>query len=102
MKSSVSTYFTIGDCWCAVVLEQNIENQNYNHIALDVAPDDFDRVVQNLQSKGIVEWKENNTEGDSFYFLDPSGNKFEIHSSSLQQRIQEGKTNWGDEVIWYV
>jgi hypothetical protein len=47
-------------------------------------------------------WKENETEGDSFYFLDPSGNKFELHYSSLRNRIEDGKANWGSEVTWYV
>jgi catechol 2,3-dioxygenase-like lactoylglutathione lyase family enzyme len=102
MKSNKSAYFLVGSCWCAIVLGECKTENSYNHLAFDVLPEEFNFCVQKLKNAGVVEWKKNNTEGDSFYFLDPSGNKFELHSSTLKNRINEGKANWGSTVTWFV
>ena len=102
MKSDKSAYFLAGSCWCAIVEGTCSVNNSYNHLAFDVLPEDFNAIVEKLKLADVVEWKKNDTEGNSFYFLDPSGNKFEVHSSTLQARITEGKANWGSSVTWFV
>ena len=49
-----------------------------------------------------MEWQQNKTEGDSLYILDDSGNKLEIHFSTLGNRIKHGKKNWSKDVEWFV
>jgi len=93
MKSSMSAYLECGKIWIALV-EEKIEysmNEKYNHIAFSVKRKDYCKVVENLKRYGVREWQSNRTEGESFYFLDPSSNKLEIHYSSLDSRINEIK-----------
>lgn len=103
MKSHFSAYLTINNIWIALQEEMDIDHNanTYSHIALNVDKTDYDIVVQILKQHNVIEWKSNDTEGDSFYFLDPSGNKFEIHYSNLKNRIEYGKSNW-DKVEWFV
>lgn len=101
MKCAWSAYFMAGDVWVAVVQGDRRDDERYDHIAFHVDPDDYVDLVARLRAAGAEEWKDNETEGDSFYFLDPSDNKFEIHFSDIEARIEDGKANWGDSVTWY-
>ena len=102
MKSSFSAYLLLSDLWIALQ-EEKVERSNntYSHIALNVKKDDYISMVEKLKEFNVIEWKKNDTEGDSFYFLDPSGNKFELHYSDLNSRINHGKRNWKN-VEWFV
>ena len=42
------------------------------------------------------------TEGTSYYFVDPNGHKIEMHASDLATRIATAKQTWGDAVHWFV
>jgi catechol 2,3-dioxygenase-like lactoylglutathione lyase family enzyme len=101
MKSNRSAYLLAGDVWIAVVKGEMRDDSRYDHIAFEINKTDYSIQVSKLVKLGVKQWKENETEGDSFYFLDPSGNKFELHYSDLDARIQDGKANWGNDVIWY-
>lgn len=101
MRSEFSAYFTVNNIWFAIV-KNDIKNNHsrYDHIALYV--DDLEKTKQQLIDAGIETWKENESEGDSFYFLDWSGNKFELHNNTLEQRIEYGKAHWDNNtIIWY-
>lgn len=101
MKSTKSAYFQAGTTWLAVVKGPKREDDRYDHLAFHVEEDDYDAMVDALLQHGVEQWQKNESEGNSFYFLDPSGNRFEIHSSDLAARIREGKKTWGDLVVWY-
>lgn len=78
-----------------------------NHItwsvddALDLGKGDYDLAVAKLRRHRVIELQENVSEGESFYFLDPSGNKLELHCSTLEARIEDGKRKWHD-AEWYI
>lgn len=101
MKSEWSAYFTAGHIWLAVVKGEPRDDVHYDHIAFQVDKANYDHLVEALLAYGVRSWKDNETEGKSFYFLDPSGNKFELHYSGLDARIEDGKKNWDDTVTWY-
>jgi catechol 2,3-dioxygenase-like lactoylglutathione lyase family enzyme len=102
MRSEFSAYFQAGPTWIALVQGDTPAPQGYGHIAFEVSSQDFARVKGRLQEAGCHPWQENKSEGDSFYFTDPSGNKLEIHSGSLESRIAQGKAEWTNPVTWFV
>jgi len=102
MKSEISAYFRCGTLWIAAVKEELYERKGYGHIAFSVDKTDFAKLVEKIKTCNLAEWQENVTEGDSFYFLDPSGNKMEIHCGTLGSRVKHGKETWGGNIQWYI
>lgn len=102
MKSPISFYLDCQGLWLAFVQQEKVESRGYAHLAFFVTEAELGRLKRKLLAYGSVEWQANRTEGDSFYFTDPSGNKLELHATTLADRIEYGKTHWGSEVEWYV
>ena len=102
MKSKTSAYFLAGEVWIAIVKGTSRNDNRYDHIAFQISESKYHDLCAALKKAGCPEWQNNKSEGDSFYFLDPSGNKFEIHFSTLQNRVREGKANWSGNVEWYI
>ena len=42
-----------------------------------------------LLEAGVTEWRQNKSEGDSFYFLDPDGHQLEAHVGNLASRLTQ-------------
>lgn len=61
---------------------------DYTHYAFTVDADDFTALVMRLRSAEVLEWRDNRSEGASFYFLDPDGHKLEAHVGDLASRLQ--------------
>ncbi|PVZ59864.1 fosfomycin resistance glutathione transferase [Pseudomonas sp. B1(2018)] len=60
---------------------------DYTHYAFSLDAADFPRFVEHLRSAGVQEWRDNRSEGASFYFLDPDGHKLEAHVGDLASRL---------------
>ena len=83
-------YLEAGDMWICLSLDKNARNDvhaDYTHIAFDVSVEDFENMKIQLQNNAVIKWKENSSEGQSFYFLDPDGHKLEIHVGNLETRL---------------
>ena len=104
-KSPISAYLLAGQTWIALIHDDS-ENlkplKEYSHIAFNVTLENFENMKERIMESGAVEWSENSTEGESFYFLDPNGHKLEIHCTDLNARIDYGKKHWGEETTWFV
>ncbi|KFF43498.1 glutathione transferase [Pseudomonas sp. BRG-100] len=61
---------------------------DYTHYAFTVDAADFTALVERLRAAGVQEWRDNRSEGVSFYFLDPDGHKLEVHVGDLASRLQ--------------
>lgn len=61
---------------------------DYTHYAFTVAAAQFSGVVDRLRAADVREWRDNLSEGASFYFLDPDGHKLEAHVGDLASRLQ--------------
>ena len=65
----------------------------YTHFAFTVDQSEFAKVSKKLNENEIKIWKENKSEGDSIYFLDPDGHKLEIHVGNRKSRLASVKKN---------
>lgn len=81
-------YFSCGELWlCLSVDAQVSEKSDYTHYAFSVSAEDFAPTVSALAAQGAKVWKDNKSEGASWYFLDPDGHKLELHVGDLAQRL---------------
>jgi len=83
-------YLTLGGLWLCLVHDVQVRTGplgEYTHIALSVAPEDFDAFSRKVAQGAHPTWKENASEGESIYLLDPDGHKLEVHAGSLVSRL---------------
>lgn len=85
-------YLSCGDLWLCLSLDVQRhyiapQESDYTHYAFSLDHNDFAAFVARLADAGVTSWKENKSEGESFYFLDPDGHKLEAHVGSLAQRL---------------
>jgi catechol 2,3-dioxygenase-like lactoylglutathione lyase family enzyme len=86
-------YFLAGDIWLALIHDgKRTPNPqpDYTHYAWSVTPADFESVKARILASGATVWQPDTSEGQSLYFLDPSGHKLEIHASDLAARLAYG------------
>ena len=94
-------YLSLGDLWLCLSCDTATPSQDYSHIALDCAADNFNTIAAHLRAANVIEWKKNTSEGDSLYFLDPDGHKLEIHCGNLHSRLQSLKESPNTDLIWF-
>jgi catechol 2,3-dioxygenase-like lactoylglutathione lyase family enzyme len=103
MKSTRSAYFYAGKTWIALDKRERYESsENYAHICFNIPKKYFKMFVEGIRRDDIKEWQQNETEGNSLYILDDSGNKLEIHCSTLRERIKYGKTHYDKGTQWFL
>jgi len=94
-------YFTAGDLWYCLTVDDPCEKEDYTHIAFTVDQEEFQSFCEYLIGKGVVQWKDNSSEGDSMYFLDPDGHKLEIHVGNLQTRLKSVREKPYTRTQWH-
>lgn len=102
-RKNKSAYFLAGDNWIVLVQakEPNEVFTSNAHLAFSITLQNFIILSQQIRNSGAKIWQENSSPGESLYFLDPSGNKLEIHCGDWKSRIQWLKENPTDEVELY-
>ena len=82
-------YLTIGDCWICLSLDPTSSpSKGYSHVAFSIDAQSFSSFQQALFEQGVEIWKQNASEGDSVYFVDPDGHRMEAHVGDLQSRLK--------------
>jgi catechol 2,3-dioxygenase-like lactoylglutathione lyase family enzyme len=85
-------YLSLGELWLCLSLDSLKAERvasDYTHYAFNIAQDNFGTFLQRLREHGVTEWRQNRSEGDSLYFLDPDGHKLEAHVGDLDSRLAQ-------------
>jgi catechol 2,3-dioxygenase-like lactoylglutathione lyase family enzyme len=85
-------YLSLGDLWLCLSLDSLKPEgpaPEYTHYAFSIAKDRLDTLRERLRGLGVAEWRQNRSEGDSLYFLDPDGHKLEAHVGDLRSRLAQ-------------
>lgn len=83
-------YLLAGDDWICLSLDAQTRDgplPEYTHLALSVEATAFHACAEAIRSHGASCWRENRSEGNSLYFLDPDGHKLELHAGDLRSRL---------------
>ncbi len=84
-------FFIIGGIWVAIMEGAALPEKTYNHIAFKISDDDFDDYAKRVRSMK-VELRESRSrvdgEGRSLYFYDYDNHLFELHTGTLEQRLE--------------
>jgi len=90
MKHSNGAYLLAGDLWFCLDVDQTTrasELPEYTHFAFSVKQENFATLSEKIKAQQTKIWKDNKSEGDSLYFLDPDGHKLEIHVGNWKARL---------------
>jgi len=84
-------FFLLGGIWLAAMEGDPPSRQTYQHVAFKVSEADLPSYAANLQAMG-VEIKPSRSridgEGRSLYFFDFDNHLFELHTGTLEQRLE--------------
>lgn len=99
-------YVSCGDLWLCLSVDISRQHlapseTDYTHYAFSISESNFALLVNKLKENEVVVWKENKSEGDSFYFLDPDGHKLELHVGDLTQRLKSCQSSPYDGMEFY-
>ncbi|RON55117.1 fosfomycin resistance glutathione transferase [Pseudomonas frederiksbergensis] len=88
---NTGAYLSLPGLWLCLSLDPLRQSEpvaDYTHYAFTVSAADFAVFVEKLRSAKVQEWRDNRSEGASFYFLDPDGHKLEVHVGDLASRLK--------------
>ncbi len=81
-------YLSCGDLWLCLSRDTARPARDYTHVAFTIDQADMAAWKVKLAEAAIPLWKENVSEGDSIYFLDPDGHRCELHVGNLESRLE--------------
>lgn len=88
-------FFLVGEgeatLWIATMEGEPLPSRSYNHIAFKIAEENYDDCLERIRALGL-ELRESRPrvsgEGRSIYFHDHDNHLFELHTGTLQERLQ--------------
>ncbi len=100
-------FFLIGEgenpVWVATMKGEPLPSRSYNHVAFKIDDADYDACLARVTSLGL-DIREGRTrvagEGRSIYFYDDDNHMFELHTGTLDQRLERYAQGKGDEGRW--
>ncbi|MFC4170942.1 FosX/FosE/FosI family fosfomycin resistance hydrolase [Microvirga sp. GCM10011540] len=84
-------FFVAGGQWIAVMEGESLPTRTYNHIAFKVAPDALDEYRRRIEALGLSIRESRPRvagEGRSLYFYDDDNHLFELHTGTLEERLE--------------
>jgi catechol 2,3-dioxygenase-like lactoylglutathione lyase family enzyme len=84
-------FFVVGGHWIAVMEGESLPSRTYNHVAFKIAPAAIDDYRARIERLGL-ELREARPrvegEGHSLYFYDHDNHLFELHTGTLEGRLE--------------
>lgn len=101
LRGEKTVYLELAGIWLALNLEPNkaADTDTYTHIAFSVEGADLAIYRRRLQDQGITSRRDRQRhpdEGQSLYFRDPDGHLLELHTKTLQDRVEYYRKTRGD------
>jgi catechol 2,3-dioxygenase-like lactoylglutathione lyase family enzyme len=88
---SKEKFFLINGLWIAIMEGDSLPEKTYNHVAFKITEEDYELYAARVRNLGI-DVKEGRSrvegEGRSLYFYDYDNHLFELHTGTLNQRLQ--------------
>jgi len=84
-------FFLIAGIWIAIIEGESLPEETYNHVAFKIEEKDIDKYLARIKSLAltIIEPRSRITgEGQSLYFYDYDNHLFELHTGTLEERLQ--------------
>ncbi|BAY10095.1 FosX/FosE/FosI family fosfomycin resistance hydrolase [Calothrix sp. NIES-2098] len=89
---SKEKFFLIDDLWIAIMEGEPLAEKTYNHIAFKIAAADYELYAARVKALSVDVKEDRNRiegEGRSLYFYDYDNHLFELHTGTLNQRLQK-------------
>ena len=87
---SKERFFDIGGVWVAIMEGEPLSQKTYNHVAFKMGATEYDARLKQIKALGL-EVREGRArvdgEGRSIYFYDYDNHMFELHSGTLNERL---------------
>ena len=91
---SKEKFFLVNGLWFAIMEGEPLPEKTYNHIAFKIAETDLEEYITRVKSLGFEILDDRNRisgEGKSFFFYDYDNHLFELHTGTLEQRLEAYK-----------
>jgi catechol 2,3-dioxygenase-like lactoylglutathione lyase family enzyme len=84
-------FFVAGGLWLAIMEGEPLDKRTYNHVAFKVREEDLNEVKRRIEALGL-DIRESRArvegEGSSIYFHDWDNHLFELHTGTLETRLE--------------
>jgi catechol 2,3-dioxygenase-like lactoylglutathione lyase family enzyme len=84
-------FFVVGGQWIAIMEGESLASRTYNHIAFKIPASAIDTYRARIETLGL-EFRQSRPrvagEGHSVYFYDHDNHLFELHTGTLEERLE--------------
>ena len=83
-------FFLIADIWVCIMEGEPLAQRTYNHVAFQINENDVDEYIERIKRVGAEIKPERprvDGEGRSIYFYDFDNHLFELHTGTLEERL---------------
>jgi catechol 2,3-dioxygenase-like lactoylglutathione lyase family enzyme len=90
-STSREKFFVAGGLWIAVMQGESLPSRTYNHVAFKVSDEQLGKAKVAIERQGLDVKPPRprvDGEGQSLYFHDHDNHLFELHTGTLEERLQ--------------
>jgi catechol 2,3-dioxygenase-like lactoylglutathione lyase family enzyme len=87
---SKEKFFLVADIWICIMEGEPLAERSYNHAAFKIDESNFDDFIFRIKEAGVEIKPERprvDGEGRSIYFYDYDNHLFELHTGTLEERL---------------